>query len=213
MPTFPADFVYAAMKNVQDSASMTPPSFSATFHLSWPARLRRLLVVLGLCVTPFACAQTVEEALRALQAGNARQAAEWLSRLANDGVTEAQYRLGILYYHGQGVSEDEGKAIFCWKRAAASGHIDAMFQIANAYLFGHQAAKTVPEPDREAAIWYFQAASAGHAEAQYHLGLLFLAGKGVIQDHGEAARWFRKAAAQGHSESQRALESLDRRRR
>jgi TPR repeat protein len=80
-----------------------------------------------------------------------------------------------------------------------------MFQLGSAFLFGSQAAKIVPDPDREAAIWYFQAASAGHAEAQYHLGLLFLAGKGVISSKVESARWMKKAAAQGHPEAKKAL--------
>ena len=70
-------------------------------------------------------------------------------------------------------------------------------------------AQTVPDPDREAAIWYFQAASAGHADAQYHLGLLFLAGKGVIDSRTESARWMRKAAAQGHLEAKKALNIIE----
>jgi len=67
----------------------------------------------------------------------------------------------------------------------------------------------VPDPDREAALWYFQAASAGHAEAQYHLGLLFLAGKGVVDSRKEAMNWFRKAAAQGHPEAKRAVGKVE----
>ena len=80
-----------------------------------------------------------------------------------------------------------------------------MYQLGSAYLYGSQASGFVPDPDREAAIWYFQAASKGHAEAQYHLGLLFLAGKGVVENRQEAARWLRKAAAQKHQEAKKAL--------
>jgi TPR repeat protein len=58
-------------------------------------------------------------------------------------------------------------------------------------------------------MWYFQAASAGHVEAQYHLGLLFLAGKGVVENRQESARWMQKAAAQGHPEAKRALPKVD----
>ena len=86
-----------------------------------------------------------------------------------------------------------------------------MFELGNAYLLGHEAPKLVPEPDREVALWYFRAASAGHAEAQYQLGLLFLAGKGVVSSRKEAVKWFRKAAAQGHTEAKRAIERVNRR--
>ncbi len=175
----------------------------------------RALVICGLAaglplVSP-AAAQTLDDALRAIEAGRHGQAAEWLLPLANGGLPAAQYRLGNLYYHGQGVIEDETMAVYWWKKAAAHGHSDSMFQLASAYLFGMEAARFVPDPDREAAVWYFQAASAGHAEAQYHLGLLFLAGKGVVESRKEAARWFRKAADQGHVEAKKALQSVEKR--
>lgn len=149
------------------------------------------------------------DALRALDSGRHAQAATLLQPLANNGNALAQYRLGMMYYNGQGVPEDEKQAIYWWKKAAAQGYVEAMFQLGSAYLFGSQAAKFVPDPDREAATWYFQAASAGHAEAQYHLGLLFLAGKGVVDNRQEAARWMRKAAAQGHPEAKKALSSIE----
>lgn len=113
-----------------------------------------------------------------------------------------------MHYHGQGVPEDEKQAVYWLRKAAEQGHVEAMFELGNAYLLGREAAKLVPDPDREAARWYFKAASAGHAEAQYHLGLLFLAGKGVVYSRKEAMNWFRKAAAQGHAEAKRAADRV-----
>jgi len=40
-------------------------------------------------------------------------------------------------------------------------------------------------------------ASDGNAQAQYEVGLLFHAGRGVPQDDSAAATWFQKAAEQG----------------
>lgn len=154
-------------------------------------------------------AQTLDDALRAINEGRHAQAVQLLTPLANGNNAYAQLRLGMLHYYGQGTKEDEQLAIHWWTKAAAQGNAEAMFQIANAYLFGSQVARSVLDPDREAAIWYFQAASAGHADAQYYLGLLFLAGKGVIDSHEEAARWFRKAADQGHAEARKALGNVD----
>lgn len=174
--------------------------------------LHRLLFVLvvtfGFAAIP-AAADPLVDALRAIESGRHKQAVQMLTPLANSGNALAQYRLGMLYYNGQGVGEDEKLAIYWWKKAAAQGNVESMFQLGSAFLFGTQAAKFVPDPDREAAMWYFQAASAGHAEAQYHLGLLFLAGKGVIESRQEAARWMQKAASQGHSEAKKALTSID----
>lgn len=154
-------------------------------------------------------ATPLDDALKALEAGSNPKAVEVLTRLANEGNALAQYRLGGLYYHGRGVTEDENMAIYWWKKAAASGNAEAMYQIAHAYLFGNSVAKAVADPDREAAVWYFQAASAGHAEAAYTLGLLFIAGKGVVEDRNEAIRWFRAAAAKGHVEARKAMETTE----
>lgn len=154
-------------------------------------------------------AAPLDEALKVLEAGGDAKAVEVLTRIANEGNPLAQLRLGDLYFHGKGVSEDENMAIFWWKKSAASGNAEAMYQIAHAYLFGNTAAKGVADPDREAATWYFQAASAGHAEAAYTLGLLFIAGKGVVEDRNEAMRWFRVAAEKGHVEARKALETTE----
>lgn len=171
--------------------------------------LRKILLLATLALPATAPADPLNDAVKALDSGRHGQAIQMLTPLANNGNPLAQYRLGMIYYLGKGVPEDEVKAINWWKKAAAQGYTEAMFALGSAYLFGSQAAKTVPDGDREAAIWYFQAASAGHAEAQYHLGLLFLAGKGVIESRTEAAFWFRKAADQGHTEAKKALGTVD----
>ena len=168
-----------------------------------------LLLLLSIVSCPATAVDPLAEASQAIESGQHAQAAHLLTPLANAGNPLAQYRLGMLYYLGQGVPEDERQAVLLWKKAAAQGSTDAMYQLGSAFLFGTQAAKIVPDPDREAASWYFQAASAGHAEAQYHLGLLFLAGKGVISSRPEAARWMRKAAAQGHAEAKKSLSLIE----
>lgn len=171
--------------------------------------VRTFIFALLVTLSRLATADPLADAIRAIDAGQTKQAAQLLIPLANAGNSTAQLRLGTLYYMGRGVPEDEKQAIFYWKKAASQGSADAMFHLGSAFLFGNQAARTVPDPDREAATWYFQAASAGHADAQYHLGLLFLAGKGVIDSRTEAARWMRKASAQGHAEAKKALSIIE----
>jgi hypothetical protein len=166
----------------------------------------QLLLLTGLFAFAVpAAADTMSAGQQAYEAGRYGQALQLLTPLANQSNSQAQFRVGMMHYHGQGAPEDEKIGVYWLKQAAGQGHVEAMFELGNAYLLGHQAAKLVPDPDREAALWYFQAASAGHAEAQYHLGLLFLAGKGVVDSRKEAMGWFRKAAAQGHAEAKRAL--------
>lgn len=175
-------------------------------HSKW---IRSLAIACTLLPALPTAATPLDDALKVLEAGSNPKAVEVLTRIANDGNPLAQLRLGDLYFHGKGVTEDENMAIFWWKKSAASGNAEAMYQIAHAYLFGNTAAKGVADPDREAATWYFQAASAGHAEAAYTLGLLFIAGKGVIEDRNEAIRWFRVAASKGHVEARKAMETTE----
>lgn len=169
----------------------------------------RFASLVALAAAPGINASTLEAALKTLDTGTNASAIEVVRKHASEGDASAQLRLGSLYYHGQGIAEDELAAINWWKKAAAGGNTEAMYQIAHAYLFGTTAAKSVAEPDREAAIWCFKAASANHAEAAYTLGLLFIAGKGVAEDKAEAVLWFRRAAAQGHIEARKAVETTE----
>jgi TPR repeat protein len=51
-------------------------------------------------------------------------------------------------------------------------------------------------------------AERGHADAQYHLGMLYDFRKGVPQDFAMAREWYEKAASQGHAGAQTNLGGL-----
>lgn len=53
--------------------------------------------------------------------------------------------------------------------------------------------------------WYKMAAEQGDPVAQYHLGLSYDSGQGVIPDYVEAVRWYRRAAQQGYAIAQHAI--------
>ena len=58
-------------------------------------------------------------------ATNARQAAEWYRKAAEQGYAEAQYQLGIMYYKGRGVPQDYREAYAWVGLAAAQGYRNA----------------------------------------------------------------------------------------
>ncbi|MGO8882047.1 MAG: tetratricopeptide repeat protein [Desulfomonilaceae bacterium] len=58
------------------------------------------------------------------------------------------------------------------------------------------------QDDAEALKWFRKAADQGSAEAQFNMGDMYQAGKGVTQDYVEAQKWFHKAADQGSAEAQ-----------
>jgi hypothetical protein len=48
-----------------------------------------------------------------------------------------------------------------------------------------------------------QAAEQGHAEAQFNIGLMYLSGSGVENDHTTGMLWIERAAAAGSPEARR----------
>lgn len=154
-------------------------------------------------------ADPLGDALKAYDSGDYKKAVTLLRPLADKGDSVAQLKLGMLYYYGYGVPEDEPRAVSWLKLSAAQGNLDAMYHLGNIFTFAADTAKLSPDADVEAVKWYFEAARAGHPDAQYALGLMFLAGKGVVQSQDEGVAWIRRAAALGHREAESFVKGLD----
>ena len=160
--------------------------------------LRSLILSLVL-FSSAALAAPIDDALKSYDQGDFAQAAKLLPDLAKAGDARAQYSLAVMYFYGRGLPEDEKLALEWARKSAEQGNLDAMFFVGNIYIFGDKVPAITDDPDLEAAKWFFEAASRGHAEAEYGLGLLFLAGKGVVQSNDEAMTWIRRAAEHGHT--------------
>jgi hypothetical protein len=61
---------------------------------------------------------------------NLAKAVEWYSKAAEQGDVDAQYKLGQMYYYGDGVGADFSKAVEWYTRAAEQGHEKAKAKIA-----------------------------------------------------------------------------------
>lgn len=122
---------------------------------------------------------------------------EW-SPLALNGNANAQYRLGIMFAHGEGIPKDEKKATEWLLKAANQRHAAAQNSLGFMYANG----RGVPKNQKRAAEWYRQAAVQGNADAQYNLGTMYLDGQGVLKNQSLADEWFRKAAKSGHFAAQ-----------
>ena len=112
--------------------------------------------------------------------GEDAKAATWFRRAADQGHDEAQAQLGLMYYYGRGVREDETEAARWFHQAVDRG--DARVTEGNRIL---------TEPDHELVEVL--------AQAQELLGDMYRAGTVVLQDYVAAYRWYIRAAAQGLS--------------
>ena len=123
-------------------------------------------------------------------AQNTGQSLAELREAAKQGYARAQYNLGVMYAHGNGVPKDEAEAVRWYRRAAEQEYAYAQSDLGVMYATG----RGVPKDEAEAVRWYRKAAEQGYAQAQYNLGLMYANGSGVPTDEAEAVRWYRKAA-------------------
>ncbi|VVM04926.1 partial Secretory immunoglobulin A-binding protein EsiB, partial [Methylacidimicrobium cyclopophantes] len=163
------------------------------------------------------------------------QAARWYEREAEQGVEQAQWRLGTLLLRYGGVPCNPGKGL-CWlRRAAEAGPSELRYGIGGIYEYGwalwsrrEQApfwagrgtgrpppplgfpfSELELRPDSsEARRWYRLATENSHAEAGYRLGLFLEEGLGGASDPAAAALWYRRAAESGAADAQYRLGRL-----
>ena len=127
----------------------------------------------------------------------------WYSLAAQQGVVRAQYKLGVFYQGGYGVTRDIKTAKKWFQKAAMQGDIRAQISLAQIFRLPdcnskisceEVASKNYPQ----AVKWYQKAAEQGDAGAQHNLGHMLEHGMGVKKNYSLALKWYKLAAAQGH---------------
>jgi TPR repeat protein len=117
-----------------------------------------------------------------------------IKKLADQGYADAQYNLGVLYYKGEGVPENDAEAMRWFRKAAEQGLAEGQFGLGFMYYNG----QGVPINYIEAMKWFRKAAEQGDAEAQYHLGSMYYEAKGGPQNYIEAYVWMSISSAKGN---------------
>ena len=111
------------------------------------------------------------------------KAVYWWTKAAEQGIAQAQHRLGLSYANGNGVAQDWEKAIYWYTKVTEQNLGPARLDVSSR-------------------------ARSDLAWAQYNLGLSYANGDGVAQDFEKAIYWWTKAAEQGSRAAQTALNSL-----
>ncbi len=97
-----------------------------------------------------------------------KQAAELYTQSAEQGHTTAQYKLGVMYTAGNGVTQDDNTAVKWYTRAAEQGHTDAQYGLSIKYAFG----RGVIEDYLRALMWANIARYNGFEDAGKFIGFL-----------------------------------------
>ncbi len=115
---------------------------------------------------------------------------EW-HPLAKQGNAKAQYKLGLMYDNGLGVTQDYARAVNWYHKAAEQGNAGAQYNLGYLYTNG----LGVPQNYARAVKWFRKAAEQGHAKAQNNLGVNYHTGEAVPQDYVQALMWYNLAAS------------------
>ena len=84
-----------------------------------------------------------------------------LIKKAGKGDAQAQYELGMQYYHGTGPPRNIEKALHWLEQAGKNNHADALFELGTLYEYGEVVAKDI----KKAKYYYDAARSLGHSGA------------------------------------------------
>jgi hypothetical protein len=137
---------------------------------------------------------TFQEAQNALSNKDYEKAIELFKQSAKYGNNEANFKLGVIYYKGNGVKKDLNLAMKYFQRAAVSGHMKAKYNTGVIYA----SKKYKKHNYKEAYTIFNELAVLNYASAQNKLGLFLLHGLGIEKDYKKAVKWFEESYFENH---------------
>ena len=168
-------------------------------------RTRLTIGVVSLLLTAHCLAGDLEDGARLYEQKRYAQAIAAFQRAAAAGNTEAQRRLGFMYYHGEGVAQDNVRAVALFETAASAGDTLSASNLGMMYEHG----MGVGQSDSQAASWYRKAAEFGDARSQFTTSVMYYKGQGVPKDRVEAAKWWTVAMSQGGAVAEMVRRSVE----
>jgi hypothetical protein len=149
--------------------------------------------------------QLFDEARAKRQEGHLEDAFSLFSQSAQLGDTSAMVELGECYSSGEGVAQDENKALAWFRRAGEAGNLAGMVSLGGMYLLGVDG----NDPNyEEAAHWFMKAADRDNPAALYDLAGMYERGRGVAKSLIKAEELYEKSAKLGNGEAQKSLKRL-----
>ncbi|MHB9148241.1 MAG: tetratricopeptide repeat protein [Candidatus Amoebophilus sp.] len=137
-----------------------------------------------------------------------------IKKAAQANVVEAQYLLGWMYEHGQGVIKNPKEAFKWYKEAGLAFHVVAQYALGDLYYHG----QGIGQDAQQAAEWYIKAANQGYTPSMDKLHQLASQGTAAAQNWVKSLASQQKALAiladlpsqeQGHTQGQAATDSQD----
>lgn len=118
------------------------------------------------------------------------------------GLPEAQEKLGMIYNIGMYVERNETVGRRLLQLAVDQNYVPAMFSLGQMFYYGNN-------DYIQAESLFRRAATAGHGEAMYFLGLMYYQGQWLMQDKVKAYMWIQLAREQGNNSAAMVLSQLE----
>lgn len=128
-----------------------------------------------------------------------------IRKSAETGSADAQLRLGLRYYNGDGVQIDLRKAAHWFQLAAEQGDRVAEYELGCLYQDGQGG---LPRDDRRAIELFTRSAGHGFTAASLVLGVDYELGDGIARSRSQAIAYFLNAGSDGRFAAN-ALASAD----
>lgn len=124
-----------------------------------------------------------------------------LSPFVEGGAGDAEYGIGLAYYRGKGIDNDDDECVRWLKKGIEKGNVKCLTLLGACYEYGAGVYSNISIAEE----LYRECAEQGYAHAQFRLGRLYEEGKGVKQDYDEAFKWYVRGAEQGNQYAQYSL--------
>ncbi|MEE9351093.1 MAG: tetratricopeptide repeat protein [Thiotrichaceae bacterium] len=121
-------------------------------------------------------------------------AVEYYEKAIKAGSTDAYFNLALLMIKPEAAINNLKDARALMMILAKQGDVGAQYSLS--LMFKDELNNTGVDY-KQSISWLRLAASAGHADAEFNLGLHYLKGEQVAKSHSKAFRWFNKAANKG----------------
>jgi len=149
----------------------------------------KILFLLLLLCGDILNASYLENAHKALLSQNISKAIQLYKLSAREGVDEANFQLGKIYYMQKYNHRDFNKAFEYFKKAADYGHQKAKYNLAIIY----SQKRFKKHNFKRAYELFLSLAKHGQSNAQYRVGIALLYGLGVKKDYSLSKRWFEES--------------------
>jgi TPR repeat protein len=143
-----------------------------------------------------------QKGLDALEQGDYKTALKVLKPLAEQGDTDAQYKLGKMYLHGDGgAPRDYEKSVKWFRLAVEQGHVIAAYDLGIMFEGSMYDGEFILQDFKEAIRLYEFCIERGYVPALVNLGRMYSLGKGVPKNHQTSFKLYKIAAENGFSDA------------